>query len=504
MGYIISIGFSLLLLLSGCTTQKDLQKRAERNKILTEKKSAAQEIALFNSRPKRKRVSHRKIVHKYQKISVLAKKRITFSAENANFRQVLHTIIKSTGLNLVIDKDVDSNIPITISVTEARAQDVLNTLMDMSGCYYTLQGNILHIKFFMQKIFIIPYIHSTSSFKTELGGDMLNSAQSGGESSQSGGEQGIKGNFSLKYENPKKMNNFYDQIEANIKTMVSEEGRYTLNRASGILSVYDKKERIDTIESIINNIKNRSQRQVLIEARILEVILSDEHNLGVSWDAVINNAVKNGDQFLMQQTLGLGGAVAGTIGYSSKNFNAIMSVLNKSGDIDMLSNPRITVLNGQSAIISSGKLMPFWEKEVQTTQGTGGSASTTQVIYNRRDVLNGITMGVTPIIMEDGRIMLNVIPIASNIEEVVEHFDEEGKSVASAPVLNVKELGTVIYANDNDLILIGGLINNTVSKEQEKIPLFSDIPIVGDLFSKTTNTNQKRELIILMKLTVVQ
>ncbi len=97
-------------------------------------------------------------------------------------------------------------------------------------------------------------------------------------------------------------------------------------------------------------------------------------------------------------------------------------------------------------MITSGKLVPFWEKEVQNTVGSVGTAGLQEVIYNRRDVLNGITLGVTAVIMEDGRIMLNIVPITSNIEKVVEHFDEDGKSVASAPILNIKEAGTVIYA----------------------------------------------------------
>ena len=319
-----------------------------------------------------------------------------------------------------------------------------------------------------------------------------------------GSGDGIKGDFSLKFDNPKKMNSFYEQLEENIKAMVSPEGRYTLNRSSGVLSIYDKKDRVDAIESVINKIKKRSQKQVLIEAKILEVVLNDEHNLGVSWEAIAEEVIRSGDQFVLQQTLGLEGTVAGTMSYSANNFNAIITALNASGDIDMLSNPRVKVLSGQSAMITSGKLVPFWEKEVQNTVGSVGTAGLQEVIYNRRDVLNGITLGVTAVIMEDGRIMLNIVPITSNIEKVVEHFDEDGKSVASAPILNIKEAGTVIYANNNDLVSIGGLINNTVSKTQEKIPGLGDLPGLGQMFTKTINTDEKRELVILMKLTIVE
>jgi len=251
-------------------------------------------------------------------------------------------------------------------------------------------------------------------------------------------------------------------------------------------------------------IKKQINRQVLIEAKILEVILNDSHALGVSWEAVASEVAKAGDTLLLQQGLALTGSVAGTVTYSSNGFNAIINALDTSGDVDTLSNPRIKVLSGQSAIISSGKLVPFWEKEVQTNQGTGGSASNTEVTYNRRDVLHGLTMGVTPTIMEDGRIMLNVIPITSSIEDVVKYYDEDGKNVATAPILNIKEAGTVIYAKDNDLVLIGGLINNTTSKKEHKIPWLGDIPGIGALFKMVEEKNEKRELVILIRLKVIE
>lgn len=148
--------------------------------------------------------------------------------------------------------------------------------------------------------------------------------------------------------------------------------------------------------------------------------------------------------------------------------------------------------------------MPFWEKEVETQQGTGGSASNQQVTYNRRDVLNGLTMGVTPTILDNGKIMLNIIPITSNIEDVIKHTDEQGNVVASAPVINIKEAGTIIYAKNNDLVLIGGLINNTIEKHTESVPFLGSIPYLGTLFRNIVTTKEKKELVILMRVKVIQ
>ncbi|MEK6659558.1 MAG: hypothetical protein AABY36_07770 [Campylobacterota bacterium] len=504
MAPFISVIFAVLFL-AGCAGHTAKSEKSDEIGSTQKKniKNAGKEIEEFKNLPKNSKVPTMVLPPAYQDVSVFDDKKITFSAKDANFHNVVHTMAQLSGLNLVIDKDIDTATPVTISVNDASLKEALDIVMNIADCFYELRGNILHVKQFEQKSFNIPYVHSTTSYTTELGGDMLSSAKSssGGSSGGSGG--GIKGEFKLKFDNPATVNNFYEQLEKNIASLVSKGGRYTLNRFSGVLNVYDKRSNITAIESVIEKIKKQSNKQVLIEAKILEVILNDSHSLGVSWDAVATSVLESGDRLQIAQTLGLSGAVAGTMSYSSRNFSSIITALSESGNVDTLSNPSISVLSGQSAAISSGKLIPFWEKEVQITQGTGGSASTSEVTYNRRDVLHGVTMGVTPTVMENGRIMLNVVPITSNIEEIVNLVDN-GATVASAPILNIKEAGTVIYAKDNDMVLIGGLINNSVSKEKEKVPLLGDIPLLGGLFTKSANKDEKRELVILIRLKIIE
>ncbi len=439
----------------------------------------------------------------YQNISVFESQTITFSAENANLYKVLYSISKIAGLNLIIDKDVEKNIPITLSVQDANLEDVLKIIMQMSGCYYKLDGNILHVKEYMRKRFNVAYVHSNTSFSTELGGDTLSSANSSGGSSGGGSSgAGITGKYSLSYKSPKHMDDYYEGLEESIKALMSENGKYTLNRFSGILSIYDKKQNVDAIANLIKDMKKQFNKQILIEAKILEVSLNKSHQLGINWDVVGKSVFSPGDTLEIGQSLGLTSAVAGTMTYSSNNFNALINAIDENGKIDTLSNPRIKVLNGQSAIISSGKLVPYWEKQVDTTQGT--ATSDTQVTYNRRDVLDGVTMGVTPTIMSNGRIMLNITPISSSIEGEKEYFDENGNSVATAPIINIKEAGTIIFAKNNDLVLIGGLISNSVSKQDTSVPYLSDIPYFGSLFKRVEDTKEKKELVILLRIKVIE
>ena len=504
MGSFVSLGLIIFsLLIAGCTSipakpAKNIQKQI---KI----KTASKEISDFKAYQNTHNENIPKMIlpPAYQEVSIFDGQTITFSAENANLYKVLYSISKLAGLNLIIDRDVEKNIPITLSVKDANLKDVLKIIMQMSGCYYQIEGNILHVKEYMRKRFNIAYVHSNASFSTSLGGDTLSSTSSSGSSGGGGSSgQGITGKYTLNYNSPKDVSDFYKGFEKNIKSLISKKGKYTLNRFSGILSVYDKKQNIDAISNFIKQIKKQFNQQILIEAKILEVSLNKTHQLGINWDTVTKSIFSAGDTLTMQQSLGLTGAVAGTAHYTSKNFNALINAIDQNGKIDTLSNPRIKVLNGQSAIISSGKLVPYWEKQVDTTQGT--ATSNTQVTYTRRDVLNGVTMGVTPTVMSNGRIMLNITPISSSIEGEKEYFDEKGNSVATAPIINIKEAGTIIYAKDNDLVLIGGLISNSVNKKHTQIPYLGDIPYIGSFFRRVDNVKEKKELVILLRIKVIK
>jgi MSHA biogenesis protein MshL len=486
--------FFLALILTGCYTASP----PTNPKLLSDEArnaSASEEIKKFNT--ERINISPAPMVlpSVYQNISPLSGKSISLASENANLRQVLYIISQNAGLNLVIDGDVDTNATITLTLNKASTQDALDTVMDLSGCSYTLKGNMLYVKQYSQRTFSIPYVHTQSSFDSTLGGDILG----GGTAS------GVTGKFALSYKNPVEANDFYKQIELNIKELLSANGKFTLNKFTGILVATDTKIVLDSIEDMLKKIKKSASRQVLIEAKILEVTLNDTHQLGVDW-STLPGAI--GD-FAFSQTLGLTGATAGKLSYSDKHMTAIVSALDTAGDVQTLSNPRIKVASGQSALITSGKLVPFWDKEVTVTPATSTSPATYLDSFTRRDVLDGLSLGVAPKITEDGQIILNIVPVTSTIEGEKENITTQTGggatiSTGSAPIINIKEAGTIIYAKDNDLVLIGGLINNIKKDERESVPLLGEIPYVGALFSRTSTRDEKHELVILLKLNLVE
>ncbi|WP_456465033.1 hypothetical protein [Persephonella sp.] len=444
-----------------------------------------------------------------EKISPLENRFFTFSADNAPLKTVLYAVAKDAGLNIAISPDVNPEIPVTANFNNTPVKTALEIITDLAGVYYEIKGNVIYIKATKTKVFHLPYVHSKSKYKADLGGDVLGSSgTTGGYSGGTTGTTGtspsvanLKGDFSLKYENPNDINEYYKQLEDSLKKILSVENNntqeknpnsFTLNKFAGILIVTATKDKMKKVEDLIKKLKKEVKKQVLIEAKIIEVTLSKEFRYGVDWNLLMRDFIGTGASVRLSQTLALGTSY-GQILVTGADFQSILNALEKTGKIETLSNPRIRVLNGQTALISSGIIVPFWEKQVSTVTGT---ATTQQVSYYRTNVLDGVLLGVTPYI-EDGEIMMNIVPVSTKIEDLRQLVDNN-QVVAEAPVLNIKEAGTIVKVKDGDLIIIGGLIGTEKRKIVSKVPGLGDIPGLGILFRKEEYLKQKKELIIFL------
>jgi MSHA biogenesis protein MshL len=169
------------------------------------------------------------------------------------------------------------------------------------------------------------------------------------------------------------------------------------------------------------------------------------------------------------------------------------------GRIESVGNPRIRVMNGQTAMISSGQLIPYWEMEKETDEETDDVTIT----YTRVTVLDGVVMGVSAHIKEDDTITLNIVPVFSDVETVKTQLDTDGVIAASYPIINLKEAGTVLNVKSGSTIVMGGLISNVEVETEEKVPFFGDVPVIGHLFKGTTKSVEKRELVIFLTTTII-
>ncbi|WP_457600139.1 pilus (MSHA type) biogenesis protein MshL [Hydrogenivirga sp.] len=450
----------------------------------------------------------------YKEIDPFEGKTFTMSAVSAPLTKVLYAIADGAGLNLIISPEVDAKQTVTATFNRVPMREALDIIMDMTGLYYEVRGNVLYVKELMTKSFRIPYIHTTTSFNSSLGGDVLGGALTAGTTGTLGtstttattgtlggiGGTGLRGNFVLDYKNPEGANDLYKQLEENVKALLSKKGKFVLNKFTGTLVVTDRRKNVEEVERFIREFVNKIGKQVLIEAKIVEIALSDAFQYGIDWSTFFRDVFGTGANLTLSQTLAIPTGGYFSLGVVSSDFNTLVNALATYGKVYTLSNPRIMVSNGQTALIATGVVTPFFERQAVTITGT----TTTQLQENivKTNVLEGVLLGVTPHIDENGNIVLNIVPVATRLEGT-KTLERNGQVIAEAPILNVKETGTIVRVRNGELVVIGGLIGDVKSVEEKKVPGLGDIPLLGYLFKSKRVVKEKRELIIFLRPRVV-
>ena len=450
----------------------------------------------------------------YMEVDPFENKTFTMSAVDAPLTKVLYAIADGAGLNLILSPEVDPNITVTATFTKVPMREALDIIMDMTGLYYEIVGNVLYVKAIMTKTFKLPYIHTVTEYTSSLGGDVLGGALAfgGGFAGTTTatvlgaggiGGTGLRGNFTVDYRNTQGSTDFYGQIEANLKELLSEKGKYVLNRFTGTLVVTDYRRNVEKVEAFLKKLKDQVSKQVVIEAKIVELALSDEFQYGIDWQVFFRDVFGTGANVILSQNLSIPTGGYASISVVSTDLNVLINALASYGKVYTLSNPRVMVSNGQTALIATGVVTPFFERQAITI--VPGTTPTTQVQENivRTNVLEGILLGVTPFIDDEGNVILNIVPVSTRLEGT-KTLERDGEVLAEAPILNIKEAGTVVRVRDGDLVVIGGLIGDVKGTEERKVPGLGDLPLLGHVFKHKKEFKEKRELIIFLRPRVVR
>ena len=278
--------------------------------------------------------------------------------------------------------------------------------------------------------------------------------------------------------------------------MLSKEGKFVLNRFTGTLVVTDRRRNVERIERFVKGFVRKIGKQVLIEAKIVEIALSDVFQYGIDWSTFFRDVFGTGANVTLSQTLSIPTGGFFSLNVVSSDFSTLVNALATYGKVYTLSNPRIMVSNGQTALIATGIVTPFFERQAVTITGT----TTTQIQENivKTNVLEGVLLGVTPYIDDNGSIVMNIIPVATRLEGS-KTLEVNGQVLAEAPILNIKETGTIVRVRNGELVVIGGLIGDVRSVQERKVPGLGDIPVLGYLFKSKRTVKEKRELIIFLR-----
>jgi len=449
-------------------------------------------------------------------LSPLTTRIMTVSARNTPLRDVLYTIADTTGLNLVMEKGVNPDAPVTISLKEMKAADVLSTILNSVDYFYEVRDNVLVVKLMETRIFEFGQPSVIQDYSVQVGGDMLGSARTG--------SAGVAGNITQKVSSDTDAFKFWDSIEKSIGNMLgvnagavgsgassSPEPAFSVNRMTGTIVVTASRMDLERVDAYIKRLKRIMKRQVFVEARIVEVQLTDSLKYGIDW-TFLSGEWKGGGQVTMGTTKftdTLSGLANFNITLTGGDFTSLLKALQTQGDVNVLSNPRVNIMNGQTAFLSVGRKTDFISKVETTSTGlTTSSVPEVTFTVETSSVLSGIIFGIVPYISEgdDGKISLTISPIISDLVK----FDTKTIGVSgsntvelSLPTVDLRELSTTVRVRDGDMVIIGGLIQNKDSVQDNNVPVLSGIPLLGNLFKNRDMSKEKTELIILLKPIIV-
>lgn len=456
-----------------------------------------------------------------EELSPLKTRIISISARATPLRDVLYVIAESTGLNLVMEKGVNPEIPVTLTLNNISAEDALNTTFASVDYFYSIKNNILTVKAVDTKIFEFGQSSVIQDYTVDVGGDILGGIATGTTGTTSGTTE-IRGNVTQKIEADKVSFRLWESIEKAIASLLDISGgaqkipqgitgpqiqpSFSINRMTGTIVVTSTKKDLEKVENYLTWLKKILNRQVIIEARIVEVQLSEGLKYGIDWSVLdINNlgqisvGTKNFASVISNES------PAFQIGVTRRDFTGLLKALQTQGDIRVLSNPRVNIMNSQTALLSVGRNVSFISKVETTTTTAAGALPTISFTVQTSSILSGIIIGIVPYINENGEITMSITPIVSDLVRLEEKTVGSGDFTTriSLPTTDLRELSTTVKVRDGQMVIIGGLIQNRDRLWDNEVPFISHIPIIGHLFKSREKINEKTELIIMLKPTIV-
>ena len=347
-----------------------------------------------------------------------------------------------------------------------------------------------------------------------------NNTSSGSSSSGSGSNSGASGANS-DYTNVRAISTFtfWDQLQNHIQQILQVDEEYNeainktlVNRDAAIVTITGTKRQIDAVKQHLAKLESRMHSQVMLEAHLIELTYNDYSSIGVNWskfDLGLNGSFsnyKNSSNNL--NPLGASGPV-----YSfGIDFNpaGLIDFLKTYGDVEVLSNPKILTLSNQPAVINVGQQLSYlYQNGSISSSDTQTAATTTNTLGS---VFVGLTLNIIPEVTEDGYIIMRINPITSELLNESELSSNSSTSSSTTtttqrtmpPDTRVKQMTSIVKVKDAQKVLIGGLIEKKIAKDNTKVPMVGDIPLLGRLFNNDTDTVRKSELFILITPTLIK
>jgi MSHA biogenesis protein MshL len=312
--------------------------------------------------------------------------------------------------------------------------------------------------------------------------------------------------------NTRSETDLWKNLEETLRSMLGNtdiEGRNILiSPQAGLVTVRAYPDELRTIRSFLADTEQNLTRQVVIEARILEVELSEEYQQGINWSRIAASIGSTEIEF-SSGAAALGNSISATVGgvtslaFLNEDFSGVVDLLSTQGNVQVLSSPRVTAINNQKAVIKVGD-DEYFVTDISSQNTFTANATSVVPDIELTPFFSGIALDVTPQIDKNGAILLHIHPsvIETKEQEKVITLNQE-QIVLPLAQSTIRESDTIIRAHSGEVVVIGGLMQTVKSMVDSKTPFLGDIPGLGNLFKSKREREVKKELIILLKPTVV-
>ncbi|WP_153131380.1 pilus (MSHA type) biogenesis protein MshL [Dechloromonas hortensis] len=478
--------------------------------------------------------------------------RFNLAVNNAPVTQVLTALVSGTPYSMLFSPDVGGTV--SLNLKNATVREALDTLRDVYGYDYRVQGKRITVlsNTIQTRIFKINYLANRRQGVSDMrvtGSSPTAAAPTTGTTSSTGqqtpGSTGVPGSTgqqrtpdSSRVQTTSDFDFWKDLGNALNMIVGTQEGRNVIvNAASGVVLVKAMPNELRAVDDYLKATQLVVERQVMLEAKIIEVALSDSYQTGINWTqfagvadrfalgvlapgaALSGSGVLSGSATgitagsVVTATPGLNGSIATSsagrgffgLSFQSKDFAALLSFLEGQGDVQVLSSPRIATTNNQKAVLKVGT-DDYFVTGVSTTTTASASGNVVTPNITLQPFFSGIALDVTPQIDDEGNIILHVHPSVSVVEEKTKNVNLGDLGTFTLPLASssINETDSIVRVQDGSIVAIGGLMSQEQTTSRFGLPGISNVPGVGLLFGQKAGASRKRELVILMRSTVIK
>ncbi|MGU5653349.1 pilus (MSHA type) biogenesis protein MshL [Aeromonas allosaccharophila] len=465
----------------------------------------------------------------------MPEKRLRIAAHDVEAVEFFGSLFKGSRYSVAVHPGVAGLV--SVELKDVTLPEVLAVVGDMYGFDVQRKGNVFHIYPAGLRTETIPVNYlmmsrrglSRTSVSTggvtandsnnDSNGSFDNSSNNNSTNNSSGSNSSGDSSNGTRIETDTN-SDYWTDLRDSLQTLIgSGDGRAVITSPqAGLVTIRAYPKELKAVREFLTQSESHLKRQVVLEARIIEVALNEGYEQGVDWSGLSaswdgNKGITGGGSAANSQLpttpnqifSALGGGAGFKI--SDGNFNVAVNLLKTQGDVNTLSSPRVTATNNQKAVIKVGTDEYFVTNASTTTVTSTGTAE--PIVTPNVELtpfFSGIALDVTPQIDEEGRVLLHIHPSVIDTEEQKKIINVGTAKPLELPLAksSIRESDTVVQANNGDIIVIGGLMKTDKQEIVSKVPLLGDIPWVGEAFTNRRESTKKVELVIMLKPTVVE